>query len=57
MGEMINGYWVLVRNLKERDACDLDVEGRIILRWILGIWEGVWTGFILHRIGTSDGRL
>jgi hypothetical protein len=31
MGEMINGYWVLVNNVNERDAWDLSVEGKIIL--------------------------
>jgi len=35
MGEMINRYWGLVKNVKERDAWDLGVEGRIILKWIL----------------------
>jgi len=51
MREMINGCWVLVKNVKERDAWDLGVEGWIILKWILKILEGVWTGFIWHRIG------
>jgi hypothetical protein len=44
VGEMINGYWGLVKNVKERDAWDLGVEGRIVLKWILKIWEVVWTG-------------
>jgi hypothetical protein len=37
---------------------DLDVGGRIILRWILEKQDGVvWTGFIWLRIGTSGGGL
>jgi hypothetical protein len=35
---------------------DLDVDGRIILKCILGIYCGkLWTGFIWFRIGTSGG--
>ena len=34
---------------------DLDVDGRIILRWIFRKWEGVETGWSWLRIGT-DGR-
>jgi hypothetical protein len=35
-------------NLKGRDHFeDLDVDGRIVLEWILGKWaEKVWTRFI-----------
>jgi hypothetical protein len=37
---------------------NLDVGGRIILRWILEKEDGVvWTGFIWHKIGTSAGLL
>jgi hypothetical protein len=36
----------------------LDVQCRIILRWILDKENGVvWTGFILLRIGISGGFL
>jgi hypothetical protein len=41
MGEGRGVYRVLVWNLRERDHCgDPDIDGRIILRWILkkGIW-------------------
>ena len=42
-------------NLRERDQ---DVDGRIILRWILRRWEGVvGTGWSWLRIGTGGGRL
>jgi hypothetical protein len=35
-----------------------DVDGRIILRWIFGKWEGfVGTGWGWLRIGTGDGHL
>ena len=37
---------------------ELDVDGRIILRWILRKWEGVvGTGWSWLRIGTGGGRL
>jgi hypothetical protein len=37
---------------------DLDVDGRIILTWILRKWgRGAWTGFIWLRVGTGGGRL
>jgi hypothetical protein len=36
-GEMRNGYSILVENLKGGDRSEnLDVDGRIILEWILG---------------------
>jgi len=37
---------------------DLDVDGRIILRWILRMWDvGVWTGSSWLMIGISGGLL
>jgi len=41
-------YRVLVGNLRDGDHLrDPGVDGRIILRWILRMWDlGVWTGFI-----------
>jgi len=36
---------------------DLDVDWRIILRWILGKWDGVETGLSWLRIGTDGGHL
>ena len=46
-------------NLRERDdSGDQDVDGRIILRWILRKWEGVvGTGLSWLRTGTGGGRL
>ena len=46
-------------NLMERDHWgDQNVDGRIILRWILRKWEGfVGTGWSWLRIGTGGGRL
>jgi len=32
-----------------------DIDGRIILRWIFGNWEGVETGWSWLRIGTDGG--
>jgi hypothetical protein len=44
---------------RERDHLeDPEIDGRIILRWILRKWEGVvWTGWSWLRIGTDGGRL
>ena len=37
---------------------DQEVDGRIILRWILRKWDGVvGTGWSWLRIGTGGGRL
>jgi hypothetical protein len=37
---------------------DLDVGGRIILRWTLEIKNrAIWTGLIWLRIGTNEGLL
>jgi hypothetical protein len=50
------GYWW--ESHKERDQLeDKDVGGRITLRWILELHNGViWTGLFGHRLGTN-GRL
>jgi hypothetical protein len=56
-GEVFTGFrW---GSLREKDHLgDPDVDGRIILRWILRNWEGVvgpgWSGL---RIGTGGGHL
>jgi hypothetical protein len=46
-------FWF--ESLKERDHEEyLDVRERIILRWIVGKWDGVyWNEFIWLWIGTS----
>jgi hypothetical protein len=50
MGETISVYRVLVGNMSERDRLeDPGVDGRIILRWIFGKWEGAGTGLICLR--------
>jgi hypothetical protein len=56
MGEMINAYKILARNLKGRDHPeDVGAYGRKILEWILGKWGGkVWTGFMWIRKGASS---
>jgi hypothetical protein len=48
-------YWLEIQ--KERGHSeDVDVGGRMILKWILEIQdEMVWTGVMWFRIGTSDG--
>jgi len=41
IGEVHTGFWL--GNLKERDHLeDLDVDGRIISRWIFIKWNGGW---------------
>ena len=46
-------------NLRERDHWgDQDVDGKIILRWILRKWKGVeGIGWSWLRIETGGGRL
>jgi hypothetical protein len=59
MGEMRNVYTILVGKPKGRyHSEDLDVVGRIILKWILGKegWR-LCTGFMRLRIGTGGGLL
>jgi hypothetical protein len=48
----------LLRNVNQGHSEDLDVDGWIILKWILGKQGGkVWTGCIWLRVGTSGGLL
>ena len=56
-GEVYTRIWWGKR--RERDySGDQDVDGRIILRWILRKWDGVvGTGWSWFRIGTVGGRL
>ena len=55
-GRCVQGFWW--GNLWVRDHwVDLDVDGSIILRWILRKWEGVvGTGWSWLRIGKGGGR-
>jgi len=58
MGEGRGVHRVLVGKPEERDHWgDLDVDGRIILSWIFGKWEGLETGWSWLRIGTDGGHL
>jgi hypothetical protein len=53
--DMITIFWL--EKLKGRDHSeDLGVDGRIILEWILGKYNGrVWTRVFWLRTGTSGG--
>ena len=52
-GEVCTGFWW--GNLRKRDHWgDPDVDGRIILRWIFGKWEGLWG---LDRVGSGYGQV
>ena len=59
MGDGRGVHRVLIGKPEERDHWgDPDVDGRIILRWIFGKWEGVvGTGWSWLRIGTGGGGL
>jgi hypothetical protein len=60
MGEGRGVHMVLVETPEGRRPTGrpLDVDGRIILRWILRKWEGVvGTGWSGLRIGTGGGNL
>ena len=56
-GEVHTGFWW--DNLRERDHLeDLDVDGRLIFKWMFRKWNGeVWTGFLWIRIRTGGGHL
>jgi hypothetical protein len=56
-GEACTGFWC--GNPSEKAHLgDSDVDGRIILRWILRKWDvGVWTGSSWLRIATGGGPL
>jgi hypothetical protein len=53
------GFWYKTRKGRGGKE-DLDIDGRIILKWILKLeeWnEVVWIGVIWLRIGSSGGLL
>ena len=51
-------FFLKISSFRRDHWGDQDVDGRIILRWILRKWEGVvGTGWSCLRIGTGDGRL
>jgi len=56
MGEGRGVHRVLVGKMRERDHWgDLEVDGRIILRWMFGKCKWVETGWSWLRIGTDGG--
>ena len=56
MGKKRGRRRVLVSNLNDRDNLDdQDIDGRIILKYILKIYDGIpWTGLIGLRKGRSS---
>jgi hypothetical protein len=54
-----NSYKIFIGKPEgENHSEDLDIDGRIILEWILGKWGGMmWTGFIWITIGTNGELL
>jgi len=61
MGEKRGAYRVLMGNLRERDHLENPrVDGRVILKWIFGKWDGggTRTGLMwFRRIGAGGGLL
>jgi hypothetical protein len=59
MGEMRNAFCILVGKPERKNhSDDVGVDGRIILKWMLGKWGlGVWLRFIWLRIGTGGELL
>jgi hypothetical protein len=55
--EMHTGFWW--GDQREGDHLgDTGIDGRIILKWIFGKWDGwAWTGLSWFRIGTGGGLL
>jgi hypothetical protein len=54
MGEMRSGHRTVVGHHGRSYLRDLDVDGRIILTWILQKWNmKIWTGFNCLRRGSS----
>jgi hypothetical protein len=59
MGEITSSCKSFTRKIEgKRQPEDLDIDGKIILAWILGKYSGeVWSGCIWLRIRTSRGLL
>jgi hypothetical protein len=56
-GEVHTGFWWGDPRGKGH-VQDLDVDGKIILKWIFKRWnEETWTGLLRLRIGTGCGLL
>jgi hypothetical protein len=56
MAERSSAYRFLVGNSKgQNHKEDLNVDGKIILNWMLEKDWGMWTGFIWPRIDTNVG--
>jgi hypothetical protein len=59
MVEVKNAFKILVgKSESKSQSKDLDVDGRIILEWIVKKYVGrVWTGFIWLKLGSNDRLL
>jgi len=54
--EAYTGFWWGYLRVKDHFG-DPDVDGRIILRWIIRKWDlEVWTGSVWLRIVTGGGQ-
>jgi hypothetical protein len=59
MGKIRNAHKILVgKHEGKRPLRRLSIDGRIVLKWILGKqgWK-LWIGFIWHKTGTSGSLL
>jgi hypothetical protein len=54
-GEVRRGFWF--GDPREDHLETLDVDGRVILKWILEKWEGACAGLIWLRTAISNGFL
>jgi hypothetical protein len=58
MREKINAYRVLVgKSETKKHLEDPDIDGWMVLKWILWKYGRLWSAFVLLRIGATGGLL